>query len=305
MVTEQKSVSNVEYKTNGTPGEFIADVAIIGNVDRVNDRIRIGAFDDAIKSDFPPPVYYAHDWSIPPIGETVEWEANSKSLQVKSRLFVAGDDAHPYAAMVYAGMKSRDGRPPALREFSFSYGVPDGGAEMVMLDGKAIRDLYTIRPVAEIGPCPMGVNPMTGLVQAPKGVVMETARRALGSSQIKDFMLTSFGAKSWEDVDYWEVGYLLDMLDTASSFIGESDDPGDVAKMQGIAGQLVAMLDAEFAEADAEGSLSKALARGAWTGSRAMYAKAFKLEAPKGTSSDAPLTVTAEIARIETMRPSH
>lgn len=160
-------VSEIE---TGAKGEFTADVAVFGNVDRVGDRILEGAFSKAIKEDPPPPLIYNHDHKTPPIGETVEWKQTGKSLRIKGQLFVDGDDDHPVARMVHAGMKSRNGRPPALRDFSFVYGVPEGGATMVRENAKSVRNLSEIRPVAEIGPALLGVNPLAGTLMAPKGI---------------------------------------------------------------------------------------------------------------------------------------
>lgn len=171
MEFEQKSLALSEFETNSTPGEFIADFAVLGNVDRFNDRIMPDAFAKAISDDPPPPIIYNHQHDTPPMGETVEWsQVGQKAIRMKGQLFVAGDDDHPIARMAYAGMKSRGGRPPALRDFSFVYGVPAGSAEVVRENAKSIRNLHQIRPVAEVGPCLLGVNPQAGIVMAPKGL---------------------------------------------------------------------------------------------------------------------------------------
>src|ERR1043166_5531855 len=103
------------------------------------------AFKDAIEQDPIPPVYWAHKHDIPPIGEGFEWSEKGNEVHYQGRLFVKGDVEHQYANMVYAGMKSYDGRLPAIRQFSYTYNVPEGGAEIVTEEGKAIRNLHTIR----------------------------------------------------------------------------------------------------------------------------------------------------------------
>jgi hypothetical protein len=250
MELQTKSAS-VEIQTNSTPGEFTAVISAIGNIDRQGDRVMPGAFKSAIDADPIPPVYWAHMHHIPPIGSGYEWFEQGKDVVYKGALFVEGDDAHQYAQMVYAGMKARsDGRAPAINQFSYTYGVPDGGAEKVMEEGKSIRLLHEIRPVAEVGPCFIGANPDTYLVSPAKSAVGElvVARKRLGRVSMRDLLASELGVKDYGDIDGYEIRMLLDMLDAAVSFIQFSNEDDDTVKMQGVAQTLLSMLTDEFAE---------------------------------------------------------
>lgn len=163
---ETKAFPLSEVKAAGAKGEFEALVSVFGNVDRVRDRVHEGAFTKAMAEQPPPPVVWFHQWTIPPIGETLDWGPTAKGLTVKGRLFVDDDDQHEYARMVYTAMKSREGRVPALRQFSFAYDVDD--AEETFEKGARIRELKSLFPIHEVGPCLRGINEATGLVEAPK-----------------------------------------------------------------------------------------------------------------------------------------
>lgn len=166
------TVESIKAYGEAGSGQFEAVVSVFGNIDHVRDRVKQGAFARAVKDQLPPPVVWSHHWAVPPIGETIEWGEAQKGLSVKGALFVGADDKHQYADMVYAAMKSRDGRPPALREFSFSYEIPEGGQEDVTesADGKTIvvHDLKELYPIHEVGPCLRGCNPATEMIHAPK-----------------------------------------------------------------------------------------------------------------------------------------
>src|SRR5215467_5846349 len=167
------AVESVQTFGEAGSGKFEAIVSVFGNVDAVKDVVMSTAFDRAVKEQDPPPVVWSHFWNIPPIGDVADWGPVEKGLAVKGELFVGADDKHQYADMVYAAMKSRDGRKPALREFSFSYDVPDGGAKMTERtndDGSAfkVQELHEVFPVHEVGPCLRGCNDRTELITAPK-----------------------------------------------------------------------------------------------------------------------------------------
>lgn len=245
----------VEIKTNSTPGEFTAVISAIGNVDRQKDVVMSGAFEKAIANDPVPPVYWAHKHDLPPIGEGLDWREKNQKVEFDGRLFV-GDSSysHQYAEMVYAGMKSYGGRIPAIRQFSYTYGVPEGGSEIAEMDGKTVRLLHEIRPVAEVGPCFMGANPATYLAEPAKGVDavadLVVARKEGGRRRIsmKQLLADTLGLKDYGDIDGYEIRMLLDMLDSAVSFIQFSDEDDDTLRMQGIAVTLLGMLSDEFAE---------------------------------------------------------
>lgn len=177
----EKAFSVSSLKTLGEvgSGKFEAIVSVFGNVDKVKDRVLPQAFDRALKEQEPPPVVWSHFWSIPPIGETLDWDKGEKGLHVQGALFVGADDKHQYADMVYTAMKSRQGRPPALREFSFAYEVGAEEKKTEEVDGveTTINDLKEIFPVHEVGPCLRGCNPATELVAAPKSLNAEGFKR--------------------------------------------------------------------------------------------------------------------------------
>lgn len=166
------AVESVDVLGEAGSGKFEALVSVFNNVDHVKDVVMPQAFDRAVKELDPPPVVWSHYWNIPPIGDLIEWGPTEKGLRVKGELFVGADDKHQYADMVYAAMKSRDGRKPALREFSFSYDIPDGGTKEAEReeDEKTIEvlELHELFPVHEVGPCLKGCNPATQLISAPK-----------------------------------------------------------------------------------------------------------------------------------------
>lgn len=165
---ETKSFALSEVKAAGAKGEFEALVSVVDNIDRVGDRVLQGAFRKAIDEQPPPPVVWFHQWNIPPIGETLDWaEQAGKGLAIKGRLFVDDDDHHEYARMVYTAMKSREGRAPALRQFSFAYDVEEADTTFEK-SGERVRELKALFPIHEVGPCLRGVNEATGLISAPK-----------------------------------------------------------------------------------------------------------------------------------------
>lgn len=173
-----KSSALVSIKTVGEAGSgaYESAVSVFGNIDHDGDRVHKGAFLRAIKDQSPPPVVYSHNWLIPPIGETLDWDEKTidgkECLWTKGNLFVGADDKHQYADMAYAAMKSRDGRPPALNQFSYSFDVPEGGAEKDTeeIDGKnrIVQNLKELYPIYEVGPCLRGANPATSTLQPPK-----------------------------------------------------------------------------------------------------------------------------------------
>lgn len=166
-------IDSLETVGEAGSGQFVAVVGVFENVDQVKDVAMPVCFDRAVKEQEPPPIVWSHHWQIPPIGNSLEWGPVAKGLRVKGELFVGAEDNHSYADMVYAAMRSREGRKPALREFSFAYDIPDGGAKSATreLDGKnvPVQEVYEFFPVYEVGPTFKGCNPATELVTPPKG----------------------------------------------------------------------------------------------------------------------------------------
>lgn len=152
-------------------GEFTALVAVFGNVDSQGDRILPGAFKGTLgrweKSGAPIPVLWSHQWADPDlhIGQVLEATETDDGLQVRGQLDVADN---PKAARVRQLMLQR-----RVRQFSFAYDslkadmTEDGVNELAELE------LY------EVGPCLVGANPATELLEAkalavpqPSGLVL-------------------------------------------------------------------------------------------------------------------------------------
>lgn len=165
-------VKAVEAGGKESAGEYEALVAVFGNIDTYGDRLIKGAFADSLVTHGYPRQVWSHQWSIPPIGETLKAEETDDGLVIRARLFVGrGIELvdHIYAAMTSA---NGDGRPP-LREFSFGYDVEKYSWEKsddpraADWDGE-VRNLEGIT-CYEAGPCLVGVNPDTELL-AVKGI---------------------------------------------------------------------------------------------------------------------------------------
>lgn len=192
----QKSfgIESVDVLGEAGSGVFEAVVSVFGNVDQVKDVVMRGAFKRAITESDPPPIVWSHRWDIPPIGNTLDWGEGDKGLRVKGELFVGADDKHQYADMVYAGMKSRNGRKSALREFSFAYDVPDGGQKVAEREGHGrVQELHELFPIMEVGPTLKGCNDRTELLTPPKSITsgdvskIEALARANNMS-VQDFI---------------------------------------------------------------------------------------------------------------------
>lgn len=159
MESKSFPITNVKALGDGDPdGTFEAIVAVFGNVDRYGDRVETGAFDESLKAGFPP-IVWSHQWGTPPIGVSLEAKAVTEGLYVKGQLFVAENEL---ARQVYAAMKSVGGDgQPALKEFSFSYDIVEGG--WVVEDEEEIYSLKKLA-IIEVGPCLKGVNEETRLI---------------------------------------------------------------------------------------------------------------------------------------------
>lgn len=198
-------VESVDLIGEAGSGKFEALVSVFGNVDHVRDVVMEHGFDRALKEQDPPPVVWSHHWNIPPIGDTIDWGKTAKGLRVKGELFVGADDKHQYADMVYAAMKSRDGRKPALREFSFSYDLPKGGLKNADREDGQVQELHEIFPVFEVGPCLKGCNPATQLIAAPKAAwkadLEEIVRRGVISRKELEELLELAKPPDCDEID--------------------------------------------------------------------------------------------------------
>jgi HK97 family phage prohead protease len=174
-------------------GSFEALAAVFGNVDLDGDRMVKGAFARTLDERGFPAVVWAHQKTIPPIGEVASAEETDAGLVIKGRLFVADDEDHLVARQVWAGLKSQggDGRP-ALRDFSFAMRVksarwveedPDTLPPDLQWTGGEIREI-TDADLWEIGPCLVGANPQAGLLSA-KSIGALASRLGVSKSDVE------------------------------------------------------------------------------------------------------------------------
>jgi HK97 family phage prohead protease len=154
---QHKAFQILDAKADGEAGTFEATVAVFNNVDRGGDRILPGAFTDTLAkwslNGDPIPVILSHQWNDPMahIGVVQEAKETNAGLWVKGQLDV---EDNPVARQVHRLMQRR-----SLKEFSFGYDVPKGGAKRAK-DGA--NDLSEINLV-EVGPTLRGMNPATEL----------------------------------------------------------------------------------------------------------------------------------------------
>lgn len=167
-----KAIAQVLFKAEGEddgsgstlqPGEFIASAAVFGNVDSYGDRIVKGAFADTLaewnaKGD-PIPVIWQHNWGDPEahIGEVLQIMETDEALVYKGRI----DLDEPFAAKVYRLMKAR-----RITQQSFGYDVLD--AREITEDGERVFELLKVH-LYEVGPCLVGVNQATNLLDIKSG----------------------------------------------------------------------------------------------------------------------------------------
>ena len=140
-------------------GEFTALAAVFGNVDSYGERVVKGAFTEtleawAAKGD-PIPVIWYHAWTdaFAHIGY-VEWARETdEGLLYKGVLDVADN---PLAAQIYRLMKGR-----RITQQSFGFDILDAG--FVVEDGSEVFEITKLA-LFEVGPCLVGVNQATELV---------------------------------------------------------------------------------------------------------------------------------------------
>jgi HK97 family phage prohead protease len=157
---EHKSFSLSEFKALDEAGTFDAVVAVFDNVDHGGDRLRRTGFDRTLggwrEKGRGVPILWSHDAETVPIGVAPNLIPGRKNLVAREAKLFIEDNAH--ARAVWGAMKGG-----ALYEFSFGYGVPEGGAEYVMENGRKVRDLNDVE-LYEISPVFRGMNPETQLL---------------------------------------------------------------------------------------------------------------------------------------------
>lgn len=165
-------------------GEFEAIVSVFNNVDLGGDIVRPGAFQKSLKvweqSGNPIPVYWSHRMDDPTynIGEVIEAkelagdqvpEWAGEHVREHGGLYVKATlDDYGLGAHVAHLLKTR-----RVRQFSFSYDVMNESKSAA--GDNELLDVF----VHEIGPTPLGMNPLTELLSA-KGMDVVEARKMLG-----------------------------------------------------------------------------------------------------------------------------
>lgn len=152
------------------PGEFIALAAVFDNIDSYGDRIIKGAFADTLDawaaSGDPVPVIWQHNWSDPNahIGYVLEARETDEGLWYKGKLDI---DDNPFALQVYRLMKGR-----RVTQQSFGFDVIDGRS--VTEEGRDVFEITRVH-LYEVGPCLVGVNQATNLLEIKSGLPGSTS----------------------------------------------------------------------------------------------------------------------------------
>lgn len=172
---------------DGIPdGTFSAIVAVFNNIDLGGDRLLVEAFDESladwVKSGDPIPIIFSHQWddlyahvgSVDPNNVHALRPGDSRlpaELMALGGLLVengemdleAPGEAGSFAKTLWGKLKRR-----AIKEFSFAYEIPPGGARPT----KDAMDLVKVGLI-EVGPTLKGMNPATALLNA------KAARKAI------------------------------------------------------------------------------------------------------------------------------
>ena len=148
--------------TDEAQGIFEALVAVFNNVDRIGDMIIPGAFTDTLAQweakGAPIPVIYSHEWDNldAHIGEVLEAKEVEEGLYVKGQI----DLEEAFAKRVFKKMQRG-----TLRQFSFAYDVQES-AQVDRGEKESPRYINELRKLdlLEVGPCLVGMNPDTQLL---------------------------------------------------------------------------------------------------------------------------------------------
>jgi hypothetical protein len=165
-VTFKAEGQSIEGDTTLGPGEFIALASVFTSIDSYGDRLVRGAFAETLAnwkaSGDPIPVIWQHNWTDPfaHIGAVVWAKETEQGLLYKGRLDI---EENPFAAQVYGLMKGR-----RVTQQSFGFDVLD--AAEVFEDGKSVFEIRKVH-LFEVGPCLVGVNQATDLLDIKSGGV--------------------------------------------------------------------------------------------------------------------------------------
>jgi HK97 family phage prohead protease len=158
-------------------GEFIALAAVFGNIDSYGERIQPGAFTQTLadweaKGD-PIPIIWQHNWADPEahIGYVLAIEETDEGLLYKGVL----DLDEPFAAKVYRLMKGR-----RVTQQSIGFDIRDAAEAKV--DDQWVFDILRV-DLHEVGPCLLGVNRATDLIDIKSDGTPREGRRIERSGQ--------------------------------------------------------------------------------------------------------------------------
>lgn len=148
------------------PGEFLALAAVFDVIDSYGDRIIKGAFAETLaawkESGDPIPVIWQHLWGDPNahIGFVVDAYETDEGLLYKGKLDI---EDNAFALQVYRLMKGR-----RVTQQSFGFDVIDGRS--VTEEGRDVFEITRVH-LYEVGPCLVGVNQSTNLLDIKSGSV--------------------------------------------------------------------------------------------------------------------------------------
>jgi HK97 family phage prohead protease len=172
---DRKSILTVpalEFKADGEAGTIEGYGSTFGNLDRVRDVVRQGAFKASLsafkKRKEMPGFFWMHD-PAEPIGEWLEMEEDEKGLRVKGRLFI-GPDRRTEASTKAWNLSTSNGPK------GFSIGFYPGKWKMDQdKDGMPFRDLKTV-DLVEVSFAPYVINEQARV----------TSAKALTASLLRD-----------------------------------------------------------------------------------------------------------------------
>lgn len=205
VVAERKTRSvpvffKAHAPTDTTPdGTFDAIIAVFNNVDHGGDRILAEAFDETLAewkaSGDPVPVIFSHQWEnlyahvgeVDPKNLTAlrpgddrlppELKDLGGLLAEKAQMDLGAEgEAGAFTRTLWGKLKRR-----LIKEFSFAYEVPPGGAR----PSKDATDLLKLGLI-EIGPTLKGMNPATALLDAKAAQALIAGKTAYEALELLD-----------------------------------------------------------------------------------------------------------------------
>lgn len=145
-------------------GDFRALVSAFGSTDSHGDIVEPGAFTESLAEwkagGDPIPVVWAHQWADPfaHVGTVKSAEETDRGLEIVGHISPEERESNTTAAQVYRLLKER-----RITQFSFAFDVLE--AEESTVEGKRVTLLRRLK-LHEVGPCLVGVNQATELIDA-------------------------------------------------------------------------------------------------------------------------------------------